>query len=117
MRTYSEDFRQCVVQACDGGELSRQEIVDVFEVSTSWIRRLLQRRRELGSISALVGDRGLKPKLNEKQRVRLREFIEKDPEMTWSELKKRLRVPCCLTTIHNVLKSLGFTYEKIATCQ
>ena len=29
-RTYSEDFRQHVVQACGGNELSRQEIADVL---------------------------------------------------------------------------------------
>ena len=95
----------------DGGELSRQEIADIFWVRTFWIRCLLQRCREMGSISALVGDRDPKPKLNEKQRARFKELIEKDPGMTWSELKKRLRVSCCLTTIHNVRKSLGFTYK------
>ena len=112
MRTYSEDLRQRVVQACDEGELNRQEIADVFGVSTAWIRRLLQRRRERGSISALVGGRGAKPVINEKQLLRLKSLVEKDPGLTLAELKKRLRVDCCLKTIHNALKSLGLTYKK-----
>ena len=55
MDTYSEDPRQRVVQACDDGILTREEMAEPFRVSTAWIRRLLQRRRETGSFSALPG--------------------------------------------------------------
>ena len=72
MDAYSEDLRQRVVQACDDGVLTREEIADQFQVSTAWIRRLLQRRRETGSFSALPGGHGPKPKLTE---VHLYSFV------------------------------------------
>lgn len=112
MDAYSEDLRQRVVRACDEGVLTRQEIADQFQVSTAWIRRLLQRRRETGSISALPGGRGPKPKLTEAQLARLSKLVEKHPDATLTELRKRSRLSCCLSTIHRALKSLGLSFKK-----
>jgi transposase len=112
MRPYSEDLRQRVVAACDDGLLSREEIAEQFQVSTSWIRRLLQRRRETGSFSALPGGRGPDPILTPKKRERLAEVIRKSPDLTLAEIKKRCRFSCCLATIHNALKSMGLSYKK-----
>lgn len=112
MRTYSEDLRQRVVQACDEGLLSRQEIADHFQVSTAWIRRLLQRRRETGSISALPGGRGPQPKLAEPQLARLAKLVEKRPDATLAELKKSARLSCSLSTLHRALKSLDLSFKK-----
>ncbi|MEX2172094.1 MAG: helix-turn-helix domain-containing protein [Pirellulales bacterium] len=112
MRAYSEDLRHRVVQACDEGLLTRQEIADQFHISTAWIRRLLQRRRESGSISALPGGRGPKPKLTEAQLRRLSKLVEKQPDSTLAELRKRARLSCCLSTVHRALKSLGLSFKK-----
>src|SRR6516225_9471380 len=49
MKTYSQDLRERVVKACDKGDHTRVEIAALFGVSTAWVRRLLQRRRETGS--------------------------------------------------------------------
>lgn len=51
MRPYSMDLRKRVVAACDARDGSRETIAQRFGVSTAWIRRLLQRRRETGSIA------------------------------------------------------------------
>lgn len=112
MRAYSEDLRQRVVQACDEGVLSRQEIAEHFAVSLAWIRRLLQRRRETGSFSARPGDRGPKPKLDEVKLQRLTRQVQQHPDATLAELKRRARLSCCLSTIHNALKTLGFSLKK-----
>jgi transposase len=115
VRPYSEDLRQRVVQACDEGTFTREEIAEQFEVSTSWIRRLLQRRRETGSISALPGGRGPDPKITEAQRKRLSELVENHPDLTLAELKRRCRLSCCISSVHNALKSMGLTYKKVAS--
>ena len=112
MDAYSDDLRQRVVQACDNGTLSRQEIADQFQVSTSWIRRLLQRRRETGSFAALPGGRGPEPMLTEAQLTRLGQLVEKHPDATLVELKRRSRLSCCLSTIHRGLQSLGLSFKK-----
>ena len=51
MKTYSQDLRERVVRACDAGDKTRVEIAALFGVSTAWVRRLHQRRRETGSIA------------------------------------------------------------------
>jgi transposase len=44
------DLRERVIRAADEGDLAREETARTFGVSTAWVRRLLQRRRETGSI-------------------------------------------------------------------
>ena len=112
MRAYSEDLRQRVVQACDEGSLSREEVAEHFSVSTAWIRRLLQRRRETGSFSALPGGRGPRPILTEAQLARLADKVKMHPDATLAELKRRARLSCCLSTIHKALKSMGLSLKK-----
>ena len=51
MRAYSIDLRERVVAACDARDGTREQIAARFSVSVAWIRRLLQRRRETGSIA------------------------------------------------------------------
>jgi transposase len=53
MTAYSQDLRERGVGACDEGRSTRPQIAELFGVSTAWIRRLLQRHRESGSIAAL----------------------------------------------------------------
>jgi hypothetical protein len=63
MAAYSMDLRERVVAACDEGIDTRAEIADRFSASESWIRRLLQRRRETGSIAPKPPRRGPDPGL------------------------------------------------------
>jgi transposase len=64
MKSYSQDLRERIVNACDAGVHTRDEIAALFGVSTAWIRRLLQRRRETGSFAA-------RPKVTSGRRRRL----------------------------------------------
>lgn len=117
MAAYSEDLRQRVVHACDEGELTREEMAKNFGVSTAWIRRLLQRRRDTGSFSALYGNCGRKPTVTEAQRQRLAKLVQKHPDATLAELKRKARLKCSLSTIHRVLKSLGLSFKKSRSVQ
>ena len=112
MRPYAEDLRQRVVQVCDEEILMCSEIAEQFQVSTSWIRRRRQRRRETGLFSALPGGRGPQPMLTEAQREKLAKLVKERPDLTLAELRKRCRLSCCIATIHNALKSMGLSYKK-----
>ena len=63
MRAYSMDLRERVVAACDAGDATREQIAARFSVSVSWIRDLMRRRRETGSIAPKPrgGARGAAP--------------------------------------------------------
>src|ERR1700704_2336816 len=50
MAPYSMDLRKRVVRAWDAG-LDAESVAAKYEVSRAWVHRLVQRRRETGSIA------------------------------------------------------------------
>ena len=112
MRPYSQDLRDRVVAACDAGELTREEIAEEFDVSTSWIRRLLQRRREEGHYGAKQGKRGRKPVIVGQSLTQLDQLVEERPDATLEELRDHTSASCSLVTISNTLKRLGYRRKK-----
>lgn len=106
------DLRDRVVAACDSGAWTREEIAEEFGVSTAWIRRLLQRRRESGSYGPKQGKRGRKPALSGQALARLDRLVQKQPDATLAELRERTDAACSLVTIHNTLKRLGYRRKK-----
>ena len=112
MHTYSQDLRERVVRACDEKRGTRQQIADLFGVSTSWIRRLLQRRRQTGSFAALPRGGATKTKMTAERRERLIGLVREQPDATLAELRDRLAVPVHLTTIFRALKRLDWTVKK-----
>lgn len=115
MRTYSLDLRERVAAACDEGVFSRPEIAEQFGVCTSWIRRLLQRRRTSGSLAPLPHAGGAPPALNAVRRQRLADLVAADPDATLAELARRLRVPVSVSTLSRVLAHLGLPRKKSAS--
>ena len=112
MKPYSIDLRERVVRACDAREGTREQIAKRFGVSTSWIRRLLQRRRETGSIAALPQNAGRKPKLNDRQMARLKRLVAKRPDATLRELKKGLGVTMSDDAMIRALRVLALPLKK-----
>jgi transposase len=108
------DLRQRVVQACDTGGRTRGEIARLFQVSTSWIRRLLQRRRETGSIAPLPHGGGRQPIFDTARLEQLRRSVAEVPDATLAELRARLGLACSLAVIHEALKALRLRYKKDA---
>src|SRR5258707_5999282 len=49
MRAYSQEVRQQVLRAVDGG-ISRAQIIERFQVSQATIKRYLKQRRETGNV-------------------------------------------------------------------
>jgi transposase len=112
MKPYSMDLRVRVVAACDAREGTRQQIAKRFGVSERWVRRLLQRRKETGSIAALPQNPGRKPKLNERQMGQLQRLVQRHPDATLRELKEGLKVKMTDRALLRALGVLGFTLKK-----
>ena len=113
MQAYSYDLRERVVRACDEGRGTRQQIADLFGVSTAWIRRLLQRRRETGSFSAKPHAGGPAPKITPQRRDRLLVLVTEQPDATLAELRDRLGAAVHLSTVARALARLGLTVKKV----
>ncbi len=112
MEAYSIDLRARVLRAVDEDVDSRQEIAETFGVTTRWIRLLVQRLRETGSIDPSPHAGGWEPKFTPERLERLKRLVEKNPAATLDELRKSSRVRCCNMTVSRALKQLGFTRKK-----
>jgi transposase len=112
MKPYSMDLRERVVAACDAREGTREQIAERFGVTDRWIRKLLQRRRETGSIAPFPRNPGRKRVLNDRQMERLRQLIHKRPDATLEELRASLRVKISIATLHRAVQSLDLTLKK-----
>lgn len=90
MEAYSLDLRERVAAACDEGVETRTEVAERFGVSTSFIRKLLARRRRTGSIAAKPRSGGVPPTLKPRDLVQVRRLVKRQPDATLEELCGRL---------------------------
>lgn len=111
MEAISLDLRKRVIADSDAG-MKTSEVASKYGVSTAWVRRLKQRRRETGSIEALPWNAGRPLSITGKQEERLKKLIDKYPDATIDELHKRSRLRCCRSTIHETMRRLGLSFKK-----
>jgi transposase len=112
MRPYSSDLRQRILAAVDAHDGSIRWIARVFRVSTSFIVRLLQRRRATGTIDPQPHRGGPPPALGPDDLKRLAELVREQPDATLEQLKQRGGFRCSLKTLWYALDRLGLTRKK-----
>jgi len=111
VKAYSIDLRVRVLAERDGGAEVR-ETAEAFDVSESFIWKLLQRRSATGAI-------GPKPHPGRTptwpaHADRIREGVERTPDATLKELRERLNLPISETTLWRALKAMKLTLKKSA---
>jgi transposase len=112
VKTYSMDLRERVVAACDARGGTREQIAARFSVSVSWIRDLLKRRRETGSIAPKPYGGGRAPAFDAADAGRLREAVRANSDATLEELGRAAGVACSVPAVYRALKRLGVTRKK-----
>jgi transposase len=112
MEAYSMDLRERVVAACDEGIDTRAEVAEQFSVSVSWIRDLLRRRRETGSIAPRPRGGGQPPAFDAAAAERLRRAVEDDCGATLAELARAAGIACSTSATDRALRRLGITRKK-----
>ena len=112
MRAYSMDLRERVIAACDAGGATRAQIADRFAVSVRWIRDLLKRPRETGSIAPKPHGGGRPPAFDAAAAERLRAAVRADNDATLEQLGRAAGVACGAAAVYRALKRLGITRKK-----
>jgi transposase len=112
MRPYSLDLRERIAAALDDHEGSIREIARLFRVSTSFIVRLLQRRRDTGTLEPEPHGGGTLPALGPDDLERLAQLVREQPDATLKQLKQRGGFTCSLKTLWFALDRLGLTFKK-----
>lgn len=108
---YAMEFRRAVAKAYDecGSSI---EVAEQFECSESWVRRLIQRRRENGSLEPKPHYVPRNNKLDEQDFSRLAQLIAKQPDMTLAELAEALGNKVSVPTVHRATRRLGLPLKK-----
>lgn len=105
---YSQDLRDRVLAARDKG-LKTKEVARLFVVSASWVRRLMQRRRECGETAPRPRGGATVVKIDPE---RLRELVRQKPDATIKELHQSLGAPCAESGVGAALKRLRLSLKK-----
>ncbi len=107
METYSMDLRERVMRAYDQKVGTQEEVAKLFGVSVPWIKKLLRRRRETGSIAPKPHGGGWTPKFCGRKLEQLRALLEQYPDATLQELLDRSGVDGSIMAVHRALQRLG----------
>src|SRR5438552_12282199 len=109
--TYSMEFRRAVAKAYDecGSSI---EVAEQFGCSESWVRRMIQRRRETGSLEPRPLKLPDNNKLDEDDLEQLAELIRQTPDMTLGELAAALTTKVSVPTVWRATQALGLVLKK-----
>jgi transposase len=110
MAPYSMDLRKRVVRAWDAG-LDAESVAAKYEVSRAWVHRLVQRRRETGSIAPRKQTK-FRHRVLAGQDARLAALIAARPDATLAELRDALPTTAALSTLWRAIDQLQLTVKK-----
>lgn len=110
MAPYSMDLRKRVVRAWDAG-LDAESVAAKYEVSRAWVHRLVQRRRETGSIAPRKQTK-FRGRVLAGQEARLTALITAQPDATLAELREALPTAAALSTLWREIDRLQLTVKK-----
>ena len=109
-KPYSMDLRVRVMAAVDAGD-SVDEAAEQFEVTARTIWSWLALRKETGGVAPRKGAVGPQPTLDE-HREKIVAAIAASPSLTLDEMRERLELPGCRTTLWKSLVRWGQTLKK-----
>jgi len=114
MAPYSMDLRKRVARAWDAG-MDAESVAARYDVSRAWVHRLMQRRRETGSLAPRKQTKFRRRALAEAQERRLAALITAQPDATLAELRDALPTSAALSTLWRAIDRLQLTVKKNGT--
>jgi transposase len=109
---YSMDFRQAVARAYDecGSSI---EVAEQFGCSDGWVRRLIQHRRERGTLQPLsTARKDDQRSYDDADEQKIRELIQRKPDATLGEVIRAIGKPVHHSTASRTLTRLGLPRKK-----
>lgn len=109
---YSMDFRRAVARAYDecGSSI---EVAEQLGCSESWVRRLIQHRRERGTLEPRSTARHDDQRaFDDADEQKIRELIQQQPDATLGEVAEALSKKVHVSTVSRTLDRLGLPRKK-----
>ena len=108
MKPYSKNLRQRIINTYLEGQESIRQIAQRFQVSKSFVQKLLKQYRETGTVSPKAPRGGKQPKLNSQQISLIAKLVEQNNEATLQELCDMLQsqtgVKVSLSTMSRIVR-------------
>lgn len=115
MRPYPQELRVRVVAAVEQGELSISEVVSLFNVGKTFVKKMLRLHRNGDDLAPRHGG-GPAPSIQAAEQVFLREQIAEQPDASLEELKTalldQLQVSVSQATVSRALQALNLPRKK-----
>ena len=106
------DLRQRIIDAVESGEENMVQIASRFAVSYEVVKKLKYQYRDLGTLEPQNHRCGRKRALTESQQRRLLKLVRRNPSLTLLQMRDKLGVQCCESTIWLELRRHGVTHKK-----
>ncbi len=87
-------------------------IADAFSVSKRTVYRLVQQKRETGSVELRTSQRGRKPVLSEEDKTLICQCLDEKPDMTIEEIREQLHLSASYATVERAIVGMGYTRKK-----
>jgi transposase len=116
MQAYSLDFRQKVVLAYENGLETILEVAERFDVSPSFIKKMLAQKRSTGDVRPIGHRGGQQKRLTDKHRKWLLKTVLAEPDITLADLQERLEkeknISVSVPTLSRELRTLNLRRKK-----
>lgn len=115
-RSYSDDLRRKYLEAYDRGEGTLRELALRFGVSVGWGWKISSARKRSGQMERVLGRRGRRSRVTPEIADKIGAWFGDRPDMTLSELQRRLRqeagLPLSIGRLWQLLRQLGLRLKK-----
>jgi transposase len=89
--------------------METKHVAELFRVSRSWVRRVMQRRREHGEQRPRARGGATVIKIDLDQ---LRRLVDQQPDATARQLHERLGIKCSVSAVDMALRRMGLSFKK-----
>ena len=111
MRLLHNEARELAVEAYETTH-DAKEVARNFHISKWTVYHMEQRKRATGSVALRLHNCGRKSVLSAQDRQRIRDCVEKQPDLTLAEIKEKLQLSASIATIQRAVVALGFRVKK-----
>ena len=111
------DLRKRVARACEAREGTQAEIAKRFKVSVDWVKKLLRRQRQSGSLEPLPHGGGRTAKFTGPRLEALKRDVEAHPDASLQELLDRSKIDGSIMAVQRALERLGCHRKKSRSTQ
>lgn len=113
---YSIDLRQRVINAYEAKEGSQRQIAQRFQVSRSFVKKLIYRYRETGTVKPKSHGGGAIAIIKKSELKQIKQLVDEQPDALLRELCERWEirkgVKVSVSTMHRRLEKLKLTTKK-----